>query len=86
MPRSTKSAPRDAFDGAAAYSGKRRPGDVDVRRRATGGRSVLVSGDFFETLGLSPVIGRLLTPRDDRRRGDRVAIQRRCGASASVAR
>src|SRR5262245_8334666 len=41
---------------------------------AESGRSEMVdgvyaSGDFFETLGVAPAMGRLLTPADDRRGG-----------------
>jgi predicted permease len=64
----------DAFDGAAAYSNSGGQGVL-----ALGGEPLVVdrffvSGDFFETLGVSPVIGRLLTPQDDLAGGPRVAI------------
>jgi putative ABC transport system permease protein len=54
-----------AFDGALAYSN---PGGKSAMTVA--GDSVLVdsffaSGDFFATLGVSPVAGRLFTPADD---------------------
>ena len=40
------------------------------RRRDRSGRAALwVSGSFFETLGVQPALGRLLTPADDRRGG-----------------
>jgi predicted permease len=50
----------------------------------------LVSGDYFSTLGVHPILGRPLTPADDRPEGPRAAVisygywVRRFGGDASV--
>jgi predicted permease len=64
----------DAFDGAAAYSNSGGQGTLTFAGQQLVVDRFFVSGDFFETLGLSPVIGRLLTPRDDLAGGERVAV------------
>jgi predicted permease len=66
-------AHQEAFSHIFAWSGR----DFNLSR---GGEKqfthgIWVSGDFFETLGVQPLIGRLLTPRDD---------QRGCGAISAV--
>ncbi len=40
----------------------------------TGGRAMLVTGNYFSLLGLSPALGRLLQPADDEAQGRRVAV------------
>ncbi len=80
----------DAFDGAAAYSNSGGQGTLTMAGEQLLVDRFFVSGDFFETLGLSPVIGRLLTPRDDLAGGDRVAVisdamwRQRFGGAASA--
>ena len=64
----------DAFDGAAAYSNSGGQGTLTFAGQQLVVNRFFVSGDFFETLGLSPVIGRLLTPQDDLAGGERVAV------------
>ncbi|MPY90847.1 MAG: FtsX-like permease family protein [Luteitalea sp.] len=58
-------AEQQAFSGALAWS------DVTFDLTAGGERrpaeGLWVSGDFFNTLGVEPLIGRLFTPADDRR-------------------
>jgi predicted permease len=66
-------ANQQAFSGLAVWSAL----DVDL---ASGGearpaRGLLVNGEFFETLGVKPLIGRLFTAADD---------QRGCGAPLAV--
>src|SRR5262245_39350488 len=49
--------------------------NLAARRQSSSGVSVLVSGDYFPVLSLTPAIGRLLTPDDDRTIGEpRVAV------------
>ena len=49
-----------------------------------------VTGDFFRTVGVQPLVGRLLAPQDDRPGGERVAVlgadlwRRRFGADPGV--
>ena len=79
-----------AFDGAAAYSNSGGKGTVTLGGEQLQVDRFFVSGDFFETLGLSPVAGRLLTPRDDLAGGERVAVmsdamwRQRFGGAASA--
>src|SRR5262245_20084648 len=57
---------QQAFSGVLAWSsggGTYLIGEGVQAHRVPG---VLVSGDFFRTLGISPAAGRLLTPEDDR--------------------
>src|SRR4029078_8734663 len=65
----------EGFDGLAAFGtttlNMAQSGEV---RNATG---MWVSGDFFATLGVRPLLGRLLGPGDDRRG---------CGGAAEGAR
>ena len=63
----------DAFAGMLAW------GETEFNL-ASGGESryahaILVSGDFFNVLGVAPTLGRVFTPADD---------QKGCGASAAV--
>jgi predicted permease len=49
--------------------------NIAARNQTSSGESVLVSGSYFPVLGLTPAIGRLLTPQDDRTIGEpRVAV------------
>ena len=80
VPRSRPSAGEDA-------DRHRRVLDDDVHddrpRRAARVRAGVVSGRYFEVMGLQPVLGRLLDPTDDgpgrgrRRRAHRIASGRR---------
>jgi predicted permease len=56
-----------AFDGASAYSNccSRATLAVGGEPRARDHFFFFVSGDFFDMLGVRPVVGRLLTPADD---------------------
>jgi predicted permease len=54
-----------AFDGALAFSNSGGDGILTIAGEAVSVNRLFVSGDFFDTLRLSPVIGRLLTPHDD---------------------
>jgi predicted permease len=63
---------QDMFSSALAYS----PSDFDLadggeRRPAKG---VYASGDYFRTLGVSALVGRVFTVNDDRRGGAPVAV------------
>src|SRR5471032_2729342 len=44
--------------------------NIAARNQTSSGESVYVSGTYFPVLGLSPAIGRLLTPEDDRTLGE----------------
>jgi putative ABC transport system permease protein len=54
-----------AFDGALAYSNCCGQATLMIRGESQPVDRFFVSGDFFGTLGVSPLIGRLLTPADD---------------------
>ncbi len=54
----------DLFEGALAWS--HHPVNLAPRGEMHMVDAVLVSGRFFEVLGIRPVLGRLLTPADDR--------------------
>jgi len=54
-----------AFDGALAFSNSGGDGTLTIAGEAVPVNRLFVSGDFFDTLRMSPVIGRLLTPQDD---------------------
>ncbi len=64
----------DAFDGAFAYSNSGGKGTLTFAGEKLPVDRFFVGGDFFETLGLSPVIGRLLTSEDDRPGRGNVAV------------
>ena len=56
---------QQAFSGLAAWG-------IDAFNMTTSGEAryahgLWVNGDFFNTLGVTPLVGRLLTPDDDRR-------------------
>ena len=74
MPCSTRSGATPRIRCAAAYSNSGGQGTLTFAGQQLVVDRFFVSGDFFETLGLSPVIGRLLTPRDDLAGGERVAV------------
>jgi predicted permease len=57
-------APRAALEGIAAHRGFE--ANLAVGGRTFDGRGVLVSGGYFPLLGLTPALGRLLGPADDR--------------------
>ncbi len=78
-----------SFEGLAARSGA--PVQMGVEGAAERGHAEIVSGNFFDVLGLRAPVGRLLGPSDDAvRGGNPVAVishdfwTRRFGASASV--
>jgi putative ABC transport system permease protein len=54
-----------AFDGALAFSNSGGNGLLAIAGEPVSVDRLFVSGDFFDTLGLSPVVGRLLKPGDD---------------------
>src|SRR3954451_5910133 len=54
-----------AFDGALAFSNSGGTGVLTIGSEEGSVERVDVSGDFFDTLGLSPVVGRLFKPADD---------------------
>jgi len=56
---------QDVFSGIFAYSGTRF--NLAAGGEARYVNAVWASGDYFSTLGIQPVLGRLLTPADDRR-------------------
>jgi len=56
---------QDVFSGAFAYA--QRTFDLSNGGEARRGDGNMVSGDFFTTLGVRPIAGRLLTTADDRR-------------------
>jgi hypothetical protein len=58
---------RDLFDGAAAWSTERF--DISERGQSDLVDGIFVSGGFFETLGVPPLIGRSISVADDRPRG-----------------
>jgi len=55
------------FDGALAYSPSRFSVAIDSESETVDG--MWASGGFFETLGVRPIAGRLLSAQDDRRGG-----------------
>ena len=61
------------FSGLTAFSGPMQF-DVGSNGPASIGRGELVSGDFFETLGVETVIGRPLGPEDDKLSAPLVAV------------
>lgn len=61
------------FDGLASRSGAEV--DLTVRNGASRAQAEVVSGNFFEVLGLKPRLGRLLAPNDDQvKDGNPVAV------------
>jgi len=56
---------QDVFSGIFAYSGRRF--NLAAGGEARNVNATMASGDYFATLGIQPVLGRLLTPADDRR-------------------
>jgi predicted permease len=64
---------QNAFSSVAALAGNV---GLDVRDNGPASfvQGEMVSGDFFETLGVVPAVGRLLTPSDDRPGAPPVAI------------
>ncbi|MEO8677488.1 MAG: ABC transporter permease [Vicinamibacterales bacterium] len=58
---------QDIFINALAYGGARFNLNAGGEARPVAGN--FVSGRYFETLGVTPLIGRLLTPDDDQRGG-----------------
>lgn len=55
---------REIFSGVAGFSGH--TFDVGASGFVSRVHGALVTGGFYDTLGLNPVVGRLLTPADDR--------------------
>lgn len=62
----------DIFDGIAATM--RRSMSLTGDGEPAQIQAMLVTGDFFSTLGVSPLIGRPITPDDDRPGNDHVAV------------
>jgi putative ABC transport system permease protein len=79
---------QDVLDGLAAYA--RRPLTLGMGSAPERVEGAFVSGTFFSTLGVSPSLGRALTPQDDREAaGAGVVIshafwQRRFGSDPTV--
>jgi putative ABC transport system permease protein len=63
---------KDIFAGVAGFGGWRM--NVGASRAITGVSGALVTGDFYETLGLTPVEGRLLSRADDEPGAPEVAV------------
>ena len=59
----------EAFSGTLAYGNCCDKGTLTIAGEAISIDRAFVSGDFFDTLGVVPLIGRLLTPEDDVRGG-----------------
>lgn len=57
-------AQQTAFGGFATYD--EIPANLVYEDQPRSGASLAVSGDYFETLGLEPALGRLIGPQDDR--------------------
>ena len=80
---------QDVFSGLFGYAVARF--DLSARGEAHYVQGNYVSGRFFDTLGLRPVIGRLMTPDDDRRSCPGIAVlshgfwQSEYGGRATVA-
>ena len=55
----------EAFDGALAYGNCCSKGTLTIAGEPTTIEDLYVSGDFFSTLGVAPLVGRLFTPEDD---------------------
>lgn len=80
----------DVFSSMLALAGN--GSDVNLGYQGTPGRAdgELVSGTFFSTLGVVPIVGRVITPEDDRFRASPVAVishaywERRFGRDAGV--
>ena len=63
----------DIFSSATAFAG---PGQFDLSGNgaASIARGELVSGDYFQTLGVSPTLGRMIEPSDERPGAEPVAV------------
>ena len=59
----------ETFSGALAYGNCCSKGTLTIAGEPVSVDRTFVSGDFFDTLGVAPLIGRLLTPEDDVRGG-----------------
>ena len=55
----------EAFDGALAYGNCCSKGTLTIAGEPATIEDLYVSGDFFSTLGVAPLAGRLFTPADD---------------------
>ena len=79
----------DIFTGVAGFSGWNL--NVGLPGSTVRVPGAVVTGAYYETLGLNPVIGRLLTPQDDRRGAPAVAVisygywERQYGRSTDIA-
>ena len=58
---------QDSFTGIVGHRGFE--GSLAYKGQTMSGQGMLVTGNYFELLGLNPALGRLLTPDDDRSRG-----------------
>jgi predicted permease len=63
----------DVFSSATAFAG---PGQLDLNGNgaASIARGELVSGDYFQTLGVSPALGRVIEPSDEKPGAEPVAV------------
>ncbi len=79
---------QDVFSGAFAYSPNRL--NLAAGGEVRNASASWISGDFFRTLGVDPLLGRTITPADDRRGCPAVAVlsydfwQREYGGAAGV--
>ena len=60
-------AAQTSFTGIAAH--RNFGGSIGYQGTSLGGSGLLVSGSYFPVLGLTPALGRLLTPEDDKTAG-----------------
>jgi putative ABC transport system permease protein len=64
----------DAFEQTFAFAGNDENVNLEINGRAESAHSQAVSGDFFDGLGISPVLGRTLLPADDNASAAPVAV------------
>ena len=79
-----------SFSKMAAYSGWKAPQNLTSAGDPQRVRTITVSGEFFNLLGVSPMMGRALTPQDDQPGANREVVlgyglwKERFGADASI--
>lgn len=64
MYRDLRDAKQDVFTGVAAH--RAFGANLAYRGQTMGGEGMMVSGNYFQVLGLQPALGRLIGPDDDR--------------------
>ena len=65
-------AAQTSFTGIAAH--RNFGGSIGYQGTSLGGDGLLVSGSYFPVLGLTPALGRLLTPEDDKTVGSHFVV------------